>query len=165
MSEVQTRRSELSKAYALKHNKEVHRVTCSTEIDETGKPSLRGTYKNTAINFAQRMRDEEADTSERCMPFQEKKRACHQNIRTQGRIQKVLRWSTICTEGFNSVWSSPGDSSVKLRQPPQDYENDMSESLISVRYSVSAIGHSTSYTFTKRKEGNGFPWTTVLCAI
>jgi hypothetical protein len=37
----------------------------------------------------------------------------------------------------------------------------LSDSLLS----VSAIGDSAAYTFTKRKEGKGFPWTTILCAI
>ena len=40
----------------------------------------------------------------------------------------------------------------------------MSGSLLSVRHSVSGIGDSASYTFTKRKE-KGLPWMTILCTI
>jgi len=76
MSQVQTQKNELSNTYALQFNEDVHSATCCAEIAEREERSVRGTYINTAINFAQRMRYGEADTSERWMPLQEKKRAC-----------------------------------------------------------------------------------------
>jgi hypothetical protein len=47
----------------------------------------------------------------------------------------------------------------------QDYEKDMLDNILAVRYSVSEIGDSASCTFTKRKEGKGFPWTTILYVV
>jgi hypothetical protein len=53
----------------------VHSATYCAEIAEREEPSVTGTYINTTIHFAQRMRYGEAETSEGWMSFKGKKRA------------------------------------------------------------------------------------------